>query len=303
MLDFHPLCLEDKPLLDAVAAAEGSRSADFCFGSMFLWDEKFKQEVAEFQGYPLVLCRAYAQPIFPYPVGCGDPGPLIEAMERYARAEGFPLVIRGLERRHMEALEAMYPGGFAFTEDRDYFDYLYEAERLETLAGKKLHGKRNHIHHFTEEHDWRFERLTPAHFPACRALLDRWAATAENAGDSVEGEHRAIERAFAHYGALGLLGGALFAEGELVAFTIGEKLAPDTFDVHFEKALSDINGAYPMVNREFVKLIRSLDPDIRYVNREDDMGLEGLRKSKLSYHPDVLLRKWVTISTPEAVLR
>ena len=292
MLNFHPLSLEDKPLLDAVNGREGSRSADFCFGNMFLWDEKFKQQVAVFQGYPLVLCCAYAHPIFPYPVGCGDPAPILAAMEDYARSQGFPLVIRGLERRHVEALEALEPGGFTFTEDRDYADYLYEAERLETLAGKKLHGKRNHIKHFMEEHDWRFERLTADHFPACRALLDHWAATAEDNGGSVAVEHRAIERAFAHYGALGLLGGALFAEGELVGFTIGEKLTADTFDVHFEKALSEINGAYPMVNREFVQLICSLDPHIRYVNREDDMGLENLRKSKSSYDPCVLLEKF-----------
>ena len=292
MLNFHPLGLEDKPLIDAVTGPEGSRSADFCFGNMFLWDEKFKQQVAVFQGYPIVLCCAYDHPIFPYPVGCGDPGPIIDAMGRYAAAQGFPLVIRGLERRHMAALETLYPGGFSFTEDRDYADYVYEAERLQTLGGKKLHGKRNHINRFIEEHDWRFERLTPALFPACRALLDRWAATEEDTDGSVAVEHRAIERAFAHYEALGLLGGALFAEGELVGFTIGEKLASDTFDVHFEKSLSEINGAYPMVNREFVKLICSLDANIRYVNREDDMGLENLRKSKSSYDPCFLLEKF-----------
>lgn len=292
MLKFHPLCLEDKPLLDRAAASEGTRSADFCFGNMFLWDEKYRQQVAEFQGCPLVLCCAYEHPVFPYPVGCGDPGPAIEAMERYAAAEGFPLVIRGLERRHMAALEALDPGGFVFQEDRDYADYVYEAERLRSLRGKKLHGKRNHINRFVQEHDWRFAPLTPALFPACRDLLAHWAATAEDAGGSVAGEHRALERAFAHYEALGLLGGALFAGDRLVAFTIGEKLAEDTFDVHFEKALAEINGAYPMVNREFVDLICRLDPAIRYINREDDMGLENLRKSKLSYDPCFLLEKF-----------
>lgn len=292
MLHFHPLSLEDKPLMDRAAAAEGTRSADFCFGNMFLWDDRYKQQVAEFQGAPLVLCGAYEHPVFPYPVGCPDPAAAIHALAEYAEAQGFPLVIRGLERRHLDTVEQLFPGVFDISEDRDYADYLYEAERLRSLAGKKLHGKRNHIHRFTQEHTWHFEPLTPALFPACRALLEHWAETAEDTGGSVEGEHRALERAFAHYEALGLQGGALFAEERLVAFTIGEKLAADTFDVHFEKALAELNGAYPMINREFVELVCSRDPDIRYINREDDMGLENLRKSKSSYDPCFLLEKF-----------
>ena len=108
----------------------------------------------------------------------------------------------------------------------------------------------------------------------------------------MDGEHAAIARAFEHYDALDLLGGALFAEGELVGFTVGEKISADTFDVHFEKARADLNGAYPTVNREFVKLVRERYPEIAYINREDDMGLENLRKSKESYDPDILLRKF-----------
>ena len=186
----------------------------------------------------------------------------------------------------------LFPGCFDCTEDRDYADYLYSADKLISLAGKKLHGKRNHINRFTAEHDWSFRDLTPELFPDCLALLARWAEDADNAAGTVDGEHAAIARAFEYYDALGLLGGALFAEGELVGFTVGEKISADTFDVHFEKARADLNGAYPTVNREFVKLVRERYPEIAYINREDDMGLENLRKSKESYDPDILLRKF-----------
>lgn len=292
MLTFHPLSLADKPWIDRHVSEEDSRSADFNFGNIFLWDEKYKQMVADSDNHLITLCCAYAHPVFPFPIGCGDPALAITEIRNYAATNGFPLVIRGLEERHVQLLEQLFPGRFLITEDRDCADYLYTAEKLISLSGKHLHGKRNHIHRFTEDHTWSFAELIPEMFPDCRTLLRQWSADADNDAGTVDGEHTAIERAFAHYGALDLLGGALYAEGELIAFTIGGKIASDTFDVYFEKARSDINGAYPMVNREFVKLVKAKFPEINYVNREDDMGLENLRRSKESYGPDILLRKF-----------
>ena len=135
--------------------------------------------------------------------------------------------------------------------------------------------------------------LEKRHFPACVALLDKWDHTGgHESGETVEGEHTAIMRALEAYDRLGLVGGTLFAEGEMIAFTIGERIARDTIDVHFEKAEAEISGAYAMINREFVRHVLSLWPEIRYFNREDDMGLENLRQAKLSYHPEYILRKY-----------
>jgi len=292
MLTFHPLSLRDKPWIDRHVAEEASRSADFNFGNMFLWDGRYKQMVADCDHHLITICCAYEHPVFPFPIGSGDLAPAITEMREFAAANGFPLVIRGLEERHVALMEQRYPGQFVLTEDRDFADYIYDADKLISLAGKKLHGKRNHCNRFEAEHDWSFVPLTPELFPACLALLARWADSSESDAAGIEGEHAAILRALEHFDTLALLGGALFAEGELVGFSIGEQISPDTFDVHFEKARADINGAYPMVNREFVKLIRARCPEINYVNREDDMGLENLRRSKQSYYPDILLRKF-----------
>ena len=293
MLTFHSLSLADKPLIDRCVMEENSRSADFNFGNMFLWDDRYRQMVTDSDHRLIALCNSVEQPIFPFPIGSGELAPVIEEMQEYAMLHGFPFVLRGLEEHHAASLDCLFPGKFVFTEDRDYEDYLYSAEKLITLSGKRLHGKRNHCNRFEAEHDWSFRALTPADFPACISLLDRWAAEeAPELAASIEGEHTAILRAFKHYEALGLLGGALFAEGELVAFAIGELISADTFDVHFEKARADLNGAYPMINREFVKLICKTYPNMNYVNREDDMGLENLRRSKESYSPDLLLRKF-----------
>ena len=295
MLTFHPLSLRDQSFISRYSAEENSRSADFNFGNMFLWDSRYRQLVSDYEGRLVMLCCAYEHPVFPFPIGAGELAPAIDAMQEYADSEGFPLVIRGLEPQHRAALETLCPDGFDYTEDRDYCDYLYTAEKLIALSGRHLHGKRNHIHRFTAEHDWDFRVLEPSMFPACLALLDAWEAQAGAADSIADGEPDAIKRAFDHYDRLGLLGGALFADGELAAFTLGEKISTDTFDVHIEKARSDIDGAYTMVNREFVKLIREHYPEIDYVNREDDMGLDNLRKSKMSYCPDAFVTKYTAV--------
>ena len=291
MLSFHSLSLEDKKFIDEIAAKEDSRSADFAFGNMFLWDGKYRQSVCRHGDRLVVRAEGEHVPIFPFPIGSGELAPTILAMRHYANANGYELVLRGVENHHKEQLETLFPGRFIFVHDRDYDDYIYLAEKLATLSGKKLHGKRNHINRFEATYpNHRFEPLGREHFPQCLALLESWSAA--------EGEHlvydegQAIALAFDNFEALGLMGGALFVGDELAAFTIGEQISSDTFNVHFEKARGDIDGAYPMINREFVRHILSVLPHICYVNREDDMGLENLRKSKLSYRPEMILEKY-----------
>jgi len=293
MLAFKPLSIEDKALVDTLAAAEDSRSADFVFGNMFLWDNRYHQSICAYDGRLLVRAESEHLPIFPFPIGSGPLAPVIDALRSYANSEGYSLVLRGLEAHHKAQLEELFPGKFSFIHDRDYDDYIYSAEKLSTLSGKKLHGKRNHINRFEATYpNWHFETLKREHFPLCTALLDDWSAEVNEGEHLVSDERQAIELAFEHYEALGLMGGALFVEDTLAAFTIGEQISSDTFNVHFEKAAGDIDGAYPMVNREFVRHVLSRLPHITYINREDDMGLDNIRRSKLSYRPEMILEKY-----------
>ena len=291
MLSFHPLSLEDKKFIDEITAMENSRSADFVFGNMFLWDGKYRQSVCRHGDRLVVRAEGEHVPIFPFPIGSGDLAPTIEAMREYASANGYGLVLRGVENRHREQLEELFPGHFTFIHDRDYDDYIYQAEKLASLSGKKLHGKRNHINRFEAAYpDHRFEPMTREHFPLCTELLSQWSAG--DGGHLVEDEAAAIALAFDNFEALELMGGCLFVNDELAAFTVGEQISSDTFNVHFEKARGDIDGAYPMINREFVRHVLGVLPHICYVNHEDDMGLENLRKSKLSYRPEIILEKY-----------
>ena len=158
---------------------------------------------------------------------------------------------------------------------------------------KALHGKKNHCNRFEAEYDWRFVHMTRELIPACMDMLSVWSEdNAARLDPSIAYEHDAIIRAFAAFEQLGLEGGVLYANGEIMGFTMGEFASRDTFDVHFEKARVDINGAYPMVCRELTRMLMAKHPNLKYMNREDDMGLESLRTSKLSYKPEYLLKKY-----------
>ena len=294
MIDFKPVTLCDKRWVDEIVRAEGSRSADYNFGNIYIWDNRFRQLIACKDGRMLTKLRYEGKPTFVFPIGTGPLRPAIEELRAFAAAKGYgPLCLRGITEEHRALLEREYPDAFAYTEDTDNADYLYEAEKLATYAGKALHGKKNHCNRFEAENDWRFIPLTREQIPGCLDMLDVWSE--ENAGRlfrSIVYEHAAIVRAFAAFEKLGLEGGVLYANGKIVGFTLGEFASEDTFDVHFEKAEVDLNGAYPMTCRELTRMLLAKYPSLRYMNREDDMGIEALRRSKESYKPAFLLRKY-----------
>ena len=169
--------------------------------------------------------------------------------------------------------------------------------RLADLPGKKLHAKRNHIRRFDDQFpDWLLEDITPANVPECVELERQWAAIRqEEAGEdinTVSEETVAVIEALYHMDKLGLEGALIRADGSPVAFSLGGLITPEVFDVNFEKAFGDIQGAYPAINREMARLVRARHPQVKWLNREDDLGLEGLRRAKLSYYPDLLLEKY-----------
>ena len=232
-----------------------------------------------------------------YPAGVGTVAPAVRLLEEEAARRGEPLRLVCLTPRQMAELEEFFPGEFAFTADGDGYDYLYQIGKLADLGGKKLHAKRNHINRFIENNPtWVYEEITPESLPECLEMDQEWyrsslqregAAEERDLGD----EGVALRAAIEHYQALGLEGGLIRVEGRVVAFTMGDKLSSDTYDVHFEKAYSEIQGAYAMINREFSRWVRERHPGIQYLNREDDMGVEGLRKAKESYYPDLMVEK------------
>lgn len=294
MLEFKPIELSDKPWMDELMRAYDLRSADFSFANIFIWDSVYKQSVARFEDRLMIKLQAEDVPYYAYPVGKSPLKPAVEAMLEDARAHGIKLHISGVVKEKIDELEAAFPGKFRFEPFEVAWDYLYNAEKMCTLSGKKLHGKRNHINRFVENNpDWSFEPITAATLQECLDMDAEWmSANTDALGNDYAGERAALEITIRNYEALGLEGGILRAGGRMIAFAIGEMLNSDTFVIHFEKAYSEIQGAYPMIFREFSRYICQQHPETRYINREDDMGLESLRKSKRSYYPEMMVEKY-----------
>lgn len=294
MVNFKTVTLCDKDWIDAIAIVENSPSANYNFNNIYIWDKAYRQLVCNYHGRMLTMLRYAEKPAFVFPIGSGELRPAMEVLRRYAADRGYCFVLRGLTENHRQALEKEYPGRFEYTEDVDSYDYIYRAERLATYSGKALHSKKNHCNRFEAENQWSFEPLTRELIPGCLDMLDVWSETnAHRLESSIDKEHDAIIRAFAAYEQLGFDGGVLFANGKIVGFTLGSMANEDTVDVHFEKADVALNGAYPMVCREFVRMLMAKYPQLRYINREDDMGIDSLRRSKQSYKPEFLLKKYI----------
>ena len=293
MLSFRPVTLKDKAEADCAVFAENSRSADFNFGNIYIWDKEYRQLLTFEGGRMFTKLRYGRHPAFAFPVGSGDIKPAIELLREFAAYKKYPLVIYGITEENRNLLDETFPGRFSYTEDPDCADYIYLAEKLATYSGKALHGKKNHCNRFEAEHSWEFVAIDRNSIPLCLDMLTEW--TEENSArldPSIAYEHDALIRAFSAYEELGLEGGILLADGKVAGFSVGEVISDDCFDVHFEKADIGMNGAYPMVCREMCRMVMDRHPNIRYINREDDMGFESLRKSKLSYRPEYLLRKY-----------
>lgn len=298
MLEFKAIELDDKQWVDALVFQENSPSADFNFGNMYMWDGSFHQQIGQYGGR-LIVRPLYSQhPFFAWPVGGGDLAPVLKKLEECAKASGLPFRIRGVTAEDLPKLEEIYPGRLQVQADRDFWDYIYDIEKLATLSGKKLHGQRNHCNRFERENNWSFRPMTADDIPACHAFLNTWMESLDpEEQEGVKTEYAAISRGFEAFDALGLEGGLLFADGRLAGFTLGEIISADTFNVHFEKALRDMPGAYAMVNREFARQIKKNHPQILWLNREDDTGRPSLRQAKLSYHPARMVEKYTVVIT------
>jgi len=293
MIEFKTVTLKDKPWVDEIVFSEASRSADYNFGNIYIWDKHYRQLICRLGDRMLTKLRYDGKPTFVFPIGTGPLAPAIEALREFAAFKGYPFCLRGITEAHKAMLDAEYPGRFEYTEDNDCADYVYAAEKLSTYSGKALHGKKNHCNRFEAEHDWRFLPLERSLIPACMDMLAVWQEeNSERLDKSIVFEHDAIVRAFAAFEKLELEGGVLYSGDKILGFSIGEMISEDTFNVHFEKAEGSINGAYPMVCRELTRLMMQKHPALRYMNREDDMGLDALRQSKLSYKPEFLIKKY-----------
>ena len=284
--------LEDKEIISSYFEKAQSRSCERTIVTVSLWSRHDKVQYAIIED-TLVFRDSGKNLSFTYPAG--EPENVKKALEflmEYCKEKDVPFILYNVTPHMFAQLDKWYPKKFFIEYNRDLADYVYETEKLASLAGKKLHGKRNHINKFKALYpDWSYEPLNDDNVEDCFQMALKWRNKNGCEDDPEKNAEMCVTlNSLRLYKELGLKGGVLKADGKIVAFTVGEPVSDDTFVVHIEKAFAEVDGAYPMINQQFVQ---HECMEYEYVNREEDTGAEGLRKAKLSYRPAFLEEKGI----------
>lgn len=300
MIAFKDITPQDKEVISSFTLRSNQRNCDLSFSNLCSWRFLYDTQFAILEDFLLIKFWAAGELVYMMPIGQGNLKSVIEALIDDAHQEKQPFCMLGICTEMCAELEKLMPETFEFTANRDYADYLYLRSDLATLAGKKLQPKRNHVNRFKKTYlDYQYLPITHNNIQECLDLEAKWCLA--NHCDQHEGtgnERRALVYALHHFDELGLSGGMLQVNGKTIAFSFGMPINQDTFGVHVEKADTAIEGAYAMINYEFAN---HLPESFTYVNREEDLGIEGLRKAKLSYHPALLLEKFSACLKTEPV--
>ena len=291
-VQFKRAQLEDKEIITRYFTNHTSRSCERTFANVFLWSRKYPVTWAIVE--QALVFKSEDEEHLAFASPAGEPENVKKALEvlmQYSAQRNVPFQMYNVTPEYYAQLEEWYPGRFQIEYVRDDADYVYESEKLATLSGKKLHGKRNHINKFkaTYEGRWSYEKMTRDNVEDCFQMALKWREENGCEEDSEKRSEMCVTlNSLRLLEELELTGGVLRIDDEVVAFTIGEPICKDTFVVHIEKAFADVQGAYPMINQQFVE---HECMNYRYINREEDTGSEGLRKAKLSYRPAFMVEK------------
>jgi hypothetical protein len=278
--DWKPLSLEDRSLFETFLNWDRAGACEMCFANVLIWRGSEHPKVTLVNDNLCVLVEPTFEPsYFLQPLGETD-------------MEGTIRTCLGLAPRLSRLPEEFvrrYGGPFKVEENRNNFDYVYRTEDLAELRGKKFDGKRNRIRKFESLGSFAYERLRPEHRGGCRRLLEEWYADKGDGDSYIQAQRQAILEALDSFEDLGLTGGVVTVSGRVEAFTIGQGLTGDMALIQIEIANPALPGLAQWINREFV---RREWTSYAFINREQDLGLEGLRRAKLSYQPVRLLKKY-----------
>ncbi len=298
-MNFTEIKIEDKPVFDKLLSYNSYVDAEYLFSTLFMWQDIVGYEMAATDDCIFIRHRDKGKIKYHFPICHPD-----RALENFRKIYGFAgksgekpefvcitneqLELLGKERERFNVIEK-----------RNYSDYLYDGEALRTLEGKKLRKKRGHVSNFTKKYNWGFKLFTGEgpELEECREVLQRWGDIKLETSDKketglVKSEYSAIERCMKYFTELGFVGGLMYIDGEARGFTIGEVACRGDKTVgvvHYEKCDSEFEGIYQAINQMFAQ--RALY-SVEYINRQEDMGVEGLRKAKLSYYPVRLVDKF-----------
>lgn len=297
LIIFKDIDIDAKDKLQPYFDMVDYEACEYCFATLYMWQHLYKTGYYIGDGFAVLIGEYEGDTFSILPLCSKDKLPqVIDFVLNYFESIESKLYFRGITQEIVDDLKEYYPGRFEYIEERDLFDYVYDAESMRTLAGRKNQKKRNHINYFLKEYEGRFEYklLDKNNFDECLDLVKQWADNKEENNEYDEGmddELIGIKKIFNNYDVLrsNVKIGGIYVDGKLEAFTIGELLNPNMALIHIEKANPNIRGLYPFINQQF--LVNEFN-DVEFVNREEDLGIPGLRKAKLSYHPIRFVEKY-----------
>lgn len=294
IIDFKALQKEDKPLLDGFFRARYYENSHFNFTNLYMWREAYRIMWAKEDDVLYMKAAWDGREFAMQPFGAEEK--MTAAVHRFAdyfKAQGKPVRFSGIERSFADLLERCAGMDFVVESDRNNFDYVYLAEDLMKLAGRKFHSKKNHLNSFRKNYpEAEYQPITDEIVTQCKLTINGWyKQRAHEVPDDpfIALERQAIIEVLNNFKDFCLKGGAILIGQRVVAFTFGEQLNEDTAVIHVEKADPEVRGAYPAINQAFVEHAWA---DMTYINREEDMGIEGLRQAKESYKPVKLIEKF-----------
>lgn len=294
---FKKITSENMPEIWKILRTEKGRTTDFSYAGILMWVDYFKYEYAILNDTLFikgVVENDTSTVAFSLPVGKMDLSESLGIIKAYCKANNLRPELSAVPEYAMDEIKQYNPS--YIEELTDWADYLYDSEKLATLSGKKMGKKRNHVNKFMSLYpDYKLEPLTSENAHEAMEFMD----TFDLEGDSTE--MAIIERKLSRdlisaveQGDRNLLGALLKVDGKVCAYTIGD-IKGDTLFIHVEKATRAIEGSYEAINKLFAEVITRSYPVIRFINREDAAGDDGLKKAKESYHPVELLRKYNVI--------
>ncbi|MDY6329710.1 MAG: phosphatidylglycerol lysyltransferase domain-containing protein [Lachnospiraceae bacterium] len=289
-LNFRKPTLDDIDNIMRALKYVKHNACDYTPTNIIMWVDEYNTEIAFDDSDLYIKYNIDGMIFFGVPFVMSGIGKGIENLIKYTEDNDIELAIGDVEPEIFAIIDRIYPGQFKVNYQRDGADYVYNIKDMAELSGKKYHGKKNHINKFKKTYDnWCYEKMSDDNADECIDMVKEWCVKNVCADDESKADEICIMiNSIKNREKLGLIGGLIRANDRVVAVTLGGAINDEMFDINFEKAFADIPGAYPMINQQFI--INEL-MDYKYVNREEDMGLDGLRKAKESYLPEFMVQK------------
>lgn len=296
MLEWSIPEAEDEDWINSCIAVSGTMASDASFANIYLLRNKYSTKISRYKDF---IIRKYsgkgARCGYTFPLGKGDVAKALAEIEKDAKECGERLQFAFVTEEQKEVLEKAMPARFCYSSDAGDSDYIYLRSELASLSGKAFHKKKNHFSKFVRTYpDYKYYEIGACNIYDAQKVADAWYYEHLQDEDASQlAEYKAIKEALENFEELGLIGGIIYVNDSPCAMTIASKINENTVDVHFEKAVGEyaLNGGYAAINKLFSEKLDG----VTWLNREEDIGIEGLRKAKLSYRPKIMLKKYSAV--------